>query len=212
VRPGQWAFAVGNPRGIAKDGKLSFSVGIVSGVGRNISGFLGVEEKGTKRRLYCNMIEADLVVYGGSSGGAFLNVDGEVVGIVTAMLEPGEGKAPITTYAIPLDDDVLHYLANLAGQCGFLGIRTTDKIAVQGAIVVEILEKSPASKSGLMVGDIIVSLDNCRILSANELARKARLLQPGTAIKMDIIRSENRMTLTMTPISKPRQRYIERIK
>lgn len=205
VKPGQWAFAVGNPKGIAHtSGKLSFTVGTVSGLGRDMTSVLG-----TEGRFYGNMIEVDLSVCPGSSGGPLLNSSGEVVGVVTAMGIPDDGDDTKTTYAIPLNGYALRSLNTmLAGRpvrYSLIGVQILNldpdtryrmhlHQSVQGVLVTDVSDGQPADRAGMTGGDIIVSFDGMPVRSTSELIRRISVTNPGSVASIGVLRKGKAIT------------------
>ena len=193
VRVGQWAIAVGDPFGITR----TFTVGVVSGIGRT-----GV---GVARYEY--FIQTDAAINRGNSGGPLLNIDGEVIGINTAIPSPGSGLG----FSIPINmaKDVITHLRD-SGQFvrGYLGV-TIQPVAddmvhilglprAQGALVGSLLPDGPAKKAGIEVGDVIVGLDGKEIHDTAHLQRLVGWTPPGKAVKVDVVRSGRRKTMDIT--------------
>src|SRR3989338_2841078 len=166
VKVGQWSIAVGDPFGIAR----TFTVGVVSGIGRS-----GV---GVARYEY--FIQTDAAINRGKSGGPLLNIDGEVIGINTAIPSPGSGLG----FSIPINmaKDVITHLRS-SGQFlrGYLGVTIQpvgdDMVHIlglprsEGALVGCLLPDGPPKKAGIEVGDVIVGLDGKPILDTSHLQR-----------------------------------------
>ena len=209
LSPGKWAFAVGNPKGIAmSSGRLSFTVGTVSGIGRDMTEKLGKSKSG----LYGNMIECDLSIWPGSSGGALVNSDGELCGVVTAMECPGKGHPSVAAYAIPLEGHALRSLRSmLAGEpvrYGFVGVEMTDldpavraglKIPpdVRGVLVTKVMEGLPAEAAGVLAGDVVVSFRGKPVLSAPALTELVSESRASEVSKMVVWRRGSAVELTV---------------
>ena len=205
VKPGQWVFAVGNPKGIAHtNGRLSFTVGTVSGLGRDMTG-----ELGTEGRFYGNMIEADLSIYSGSSGGPLLNSSGEAVGVVTAMSFSDDADDTKTAYAIPLEGYALRSLNTmLAGRpvrYSIIGVKILNldpdirgrqhlRQSVQGVLVTDVSDGQPADRAGMAAGDIIMSFDGMPVGSTSELIRRISVTNPGSAVSIGVLRKGKAIT------------------
>lgn len=216
ARPGMWAFAVGNPKGIAmSSGRLSFTVGTVSGLGRDMGGRL--ESDG---RFYGNMIEADLSIWPGSSGGPMLNSDGEAIGVISAMSTHGEDckKGPgAVAYAIPLEGYALRSLrAMLAGKpvrYSRIGVSIADldpvtrsrmhlRRGVRGVLITEVPDGLPAAEAGIAAGDIILSFGGTAVKSTSELIRAVAVTKPGTISPIRLLRKGRVLTLKVVPTVK----------
>jgi len=212
IKLGQWAFAIGNPKGIASSsGRLSFTVGTVAGLGRDMTDRL--ESTG---KFYGNMIEADLSIWPGSSGGPMLNSDGEVIGIVSAMaVRSKECRGPDSVaYAIPLEGHALRSLkAMLAGRpvrysrIG-LAIAELDPITrsrmhllrqIKGVLVTEVPDGLPAAAAGIAAGDIIISFGGTPVKSTSELIRLVAVAKPGSITSVGLLRRGRGMTIKVVP-------------
>ena len=207
LAPGKWAFAVGNPKGIAKtSGQLSFTVGTVSGIGRDMTGKLK-----DRPGLYGNMVECDLSIWPGSSGGPLVNSDGELCGVVTAMECPGKGLPSVTAYAIPLEGHALRSIRSmLAGEpvrYGFVGVETADLDPavrasleippdVRGALVARVMEGLPAEAAGVLAGDVVTSFRGRAVPSAAALSELVGESGAGEVAEMIVWRDGRAIELT----------------
>ncbi len=193
VRVGHWAIAVGDPFGITR----TFTVGVVSGIGRT----------GVGVARYENFIQTDAAINRGNSGGPLVNVDGEVIGINTAIPSPGSGIG----FAIPINmaREVVAYLRRMGTfPRGYLGVTiqpVADDMAhllglprPEGALVGSLLPDGPAMKSGIAVGDVIVTLDGKRILDTAHLQRLVGWTPPGKAVDVEVVRNGRRQKLSVT--------------
>lgn len=186
VEPGDWAIAIGNPLGL--DHTVTF--GIVSALGRSLS------ELGPNVEL----IQTDAAINPGNSGGPLLNIDGELIGINTAI----RGDAQNIGFAIPIDvarDVAEKLLANGKIQRPYLGIYMQDmdkKLAkslglpedTKGVLIARVAADSPAAKAGLQVGDVIVKIDGNPITHGNELQQLVRNHKPGDKLNFLINRNK----------------------
>ncbi|MFQ1023646.1 DegQ family serine endoprotease, partial [Avibacterium paragallinarum] len=187
LRVGDYTVAVGNPFGLGQ----TVTSGIVSALGRST---------GSERGSYENYIQTDAAVNQGNSGGPLLNLNGELIGINTAIISPSGGNAGIA-FAIPSN------MANsLAKQIlefgevrrGLLGIKGTElnadlakalKIdAQQGAFVSEVLPDSAAEKAGLRAGDVITAINGQKLSSFSELRAKIATTGAGQKVKLTYLR------------------------
>ncbi|EBY1890034.1 serine endoprotease DegQ [Salmonella enterica] len=186
LRVGDFAVAVGNPFGLGQ----TATSGIISALGRSGLNLEGLE----------NFIQTDASINRGNSGGALLNLNGELIGINTAILAPGGGSIGIG-FAIP--SNMAQTLAQQLIQFGeikrgLLGIKGTEmtadiakafKLNVQrGAFVSEVLPNSGSAKAGVKSGDVIISLNGKPLNSFAELRSRIATTEPGTKVKLGLLR------------------------
>lgn len=187
LRVGDFAVAVGNPFGLGQ----TATSGIISALGRSGLNLEGLE----------NFIQTDASINRGNSGGALVNLNGELIGINTAILAPGGGNIGIG-FAIPsnmaknLSEQLVKHGEVKRGILGIKGTEMNSDIAKafnieaqRGAFVSEVLPKSSAAKAGIKSGDILVSVDGKRINSFAELRAKIGTSQVGKEITIGAIRS-----------------------
>ncbi len=183
VKVGQWSIAVGDPFGITR----TFTVGVVSGIGRS-----GV---GVARYEY--FIQTDAAINRGNSGGPLLNIDGQVIGINTAIPAPGSGIG----FAIPVNmaKDVIKYLKRSGNfPRGYLGVTiqpvTRDMVRLlglpeaKGALVGSLLKDGPAEGSGIRTGDVIVRVNGANIVDPPHLQRLVGWTPPGEDAAVEVMR------------------------
>jgi len=193
-RVGDWVMAVGNPFGLGG----TVTTGIISARGRDIGS-----------GPYDDFLQIDAAINRGNSGGPAFNLDGDVVGINTAIFSPSGGSVGIG-FAIPASTakQVIDSLkSNGAVTRGWLGVQiqpVTQDIAeslglkdAKGAIVADVTEDSPALKAGLKSGDVILKVDGKDIADARELARKVAQLVPGKDVPVSIVRNGKPMDLSV---------------
>jgi serine protease Do len=195
LRPGDWVMAIGNPFGLGG----SVSAGIVSARGRNI-------ESGP----YDNYIQTDAAINKGNSGGPLFNMNGEVIGINTAILSPtggsvGIGFAVPSASAAPIIDQLRQFGET---RRGWLGVRiqnvddaTADALTLgsaRGALIAGIDEKGPAKPAGLEVGDVIVRFDGKEVKDSRDLPRIVASSPVGKAVDVLIVRKGTEMTKQVT--------------
>jgi serine protease Do len=194
-RIGDWVLAVGNPFGLGG----TVTAGIVSARGRDIGA-----------GPYDDFIQIDAPVNKGNSGGPTFDVDGNVIGVNTAIFSPSGGSVGIA-FAIPADT-VKSVVAQLRDKGsvtrGWIGVQiqnVTPDIAdsmnlkqVTGALVSEPQKDSPAAKSGIQSGDVITSVDGNAIHDAHDLARRIGAMSPGATIKLGMIHQGQEKTVTLT--------------
>lgn len=196
LRVGDYAIAIGNPYGLGE----AATSGIVSALGRN----------GLNIENYENFIQTDAAINRGNSGGALVNLNGELIGINTAILAPDGGNIGIG-FAIP-SNMVKNLTAQMVeyGQVkrGELGIKGTElnselanamKIAAQrGAFVNEVVPKSSAAKAGIKAGDVIVTINGKAISSFASFRAEIGTLPIGSKMALGIIRDGKSITLDAT--------------
>ncbi|OQM34150.1 Do family serine endopeptidase [bacterium endosymbiont of Pedicinus badii] len=187
IKVGDFVIAIGNPFGLGQ----TATSGIISGLGRSGLNVEGLE----------NFIQTDASINRGNSGGALVNLKGELVGINTAILAPSEGNIGIG-FAIPsnivkhLSQQLITYGKVKRGQLGIKGTELNADIAKafnidiqKGAFVNEVMPKSAAEKSGIKAGDIIVSVEDKKINSFSELRAKISIAFPGKTVKLGVLRN-----------------------
>jgi serine protease Do len=194
-RVGDWVLAVGNPFGLGG----TVTAGIVSARGRDIGA-----------GPYDDFIQIDAPVNKGNSGGPTFDVDGNVIGVNTAIFSPSGGSVGIA-FAIPADT-VKSVIAQLRAKGsvtrGWIGVQiqtVTPDIAdsmglkqPSGALVSEPQKDSPAAKAGIASGDVITSVNGEPVKDARDLARKIGTMSPGTTVKLGTIHQGSDKTLTLT--------------
>jgi serine protease Do len=194
-RIGDWVLAVGNPFGLGG----TVTAGIVSARGRDIGA-----------GPYDDFIQIDAPVNKGNSGGPTFDVDGNVIGVNTAIFSPSGGSVGIA-FDIPADA-VKSVIAQLRDKGsvtrGWIGVQiqtVTPDIAdslglkqATGALVSEPQKDSPAAKAGIASGDVITSVNDTPVHDPRELARKIGTMSPGTAINLEVIHNGQSKTVTLT--------------
>ncbi|MCD9458556.1 DegQ family serine endoprotease [Marinibactrum halimedae] len=192
IQVGEWVLAIGSPFGL----DFSASVGIVSAIGRSIP----TEEN----ENYVPFIQTDVAINPGNSGGPLFNLKGEVVGINSQIYTRSGGSIGLS-FAIPASVaiDVVEQLKSKGVvERGWLGvmIQEVDKDLArsfglrkpQGALVARVEAGSPADKSGLKVGDIILSFDGKSIKQSGDLPHAVGMVTPGEKAIAEIIREGDR--------------------
>lgn len=196
LRVGDFAVAVGNPFGLGQ----TVTSGIVSALGRSGLNLEGLE----------NFIQTDASINRGNSGGALLNLNGELIGINTAILAPGGGSVGIG-FAIPsnmartLAQQLIDFGEVKRGLLGIKGMEMSADIAKafnlnvqRGAFVSEVLPNSGSAKAGIKSGDVIVSLNDKPLSSFAELRSRIATTEPGTKVKLGLLREGKPMTVEVT--------------
>ena len=192
ARIGDWVIAIGNPFGLGG----TVTSGIVSARNRDI---------GMTR--YDDFIQTDASINQGNSGGPLFNLKGEVVGINTAIIAPGQSGSIGIGFAIPANaaSKVINQLLNFGEtRRGWLGVRIQDvtkEIAeavelkkAEGALVASVGEKSPADKAGVQAGDIILEFDGKKIDVMRTLPKVVANTKVGKNVKVKIWRNKKLIT------------------
>ncbi len=186
TRVGDYVVAIGNPFGIGQ----TVTSGIISALARSGLNMNGFE----------NFIQTDASINQGNSGGALVNLNGELVGINTAIIAPSGGNVGIG-FAIPsnmvksLTSQLIEYGEVKRGVLGIKGNELTSDIAKafdldvqKGAFVSEVMNDSAAKDAGIKSGDIIISMDGKPVNSFAELRAKIATTGAGRTVKLGIIR------------------------
>jgi serine protease Do len=199
VLPGEWVLAVGNPF----DLNSTVTAGIVSAKARNI----GILRDRNNYQVEA-FIQTDAAVNPGNSGGALVNLNGELIGINTAIAT-STGSYQGYSFAIPVSlvkkvmDDLLEYGKV---QRGLLGIEIADVNALiaesyhlpvnQGVLVNQVREESAAKESGIQAGDVIIGIDGQIINSVSELQEWVARNRPGEDISVTYLRNGEKYQVT----------------
>ncbi len=188
ARVGDWVVAIGNPFGLG---------------GTVTSGIISARNRDIGMTRYDDFIQTDASINQGNSGGPLFNLKGEVVGINTAIIAPGQSGSIGIGFAIPSNaaSKVIEQLISYGEtRRGWLGVRiqeVTKEIAEplglkkpEGALVVSVGEKSPADKSGIQAGDIILEFDGKKIDTMRTLPRVVANTQVGKNVVIKIWRNK----------------------
>ena len=195
VQVGDFVLAIGNPFGL----QHTVTSGIVSALGRS-----GINPDG-----YEDFIQTDASINPGNSGGALVNLRGELIGINSAIFSNSGGNIGIG-FAIPVNiaKSIMNQILQFGEvKRGLLGVSISDFNAdsakafgiegtAEGALVQEVVDGSAAETAGIMVGDVIVSVDGQRIKSASDLRNTIGLKRSGDSVRLDVIREGKRRQFT----------------
>lgn len=196
---GDFVVAIGNPFGLNSFGNSqSATFGIISALKRSDLNIEGVE----------NFIQTDAAINPGNSGGALVNSKGELIGINTAILSPFGGNVGIG-FAIPINmarevaEQIIKFGSVHRGLMGIFVQPLTPELAqalgygenIQGALVSQVNENSPAEKAGLKSGDIITKINNTPITQASQVKTTISLLRVGSEAKLSVLREGKEQTL-----------------
>ncbi|WP_210441711.1 Do family serine endopeptidase [Vibrio crassostreae] len=196
LRVGDFSVAIGNPFGLGQ----TVTSGIVSALGRS----------GLNLENFENFIQTDAAINSGNSGGALVNLNGELIGINTAILGPNGGNVGIG-FAIPsnmmknLTEQILDFGEVKRGMLGVQGGEITSELAEalgyessKGAFVSQVVPDSAADDAGLKAGDIIVSINGKGIDTFSELRAKVATLGAGKEIELGVVRDGKNKTFDVT--------------
>ncbi|WP_456310049.1 serine endoprotease DegP [Serratia proteamaculans] len=195
LRVGDYTVAIGNPYGLGE----TVTSGIVSALGRS----------GLNLENYENFIQTDAAINRGNSGGALVNLNGELIGINTAILAPDGGNIGIG-FAIPsnmvknLTSQMVEFGQVKRGELGIMGTELNSELAKamkvdaqRGAFVSQVLPKSSAAQAGIKAGDVIVSINNKPISSFSALRAEVGSLPVGTKMELGLIRDGKPMKVNV---------------
>ncbi len=193
VKVGQWVIAVGNPFELMH----TVTAGIISAKGRSTVGLAD----------YSDFIQTDASINPGNSGGALADLDGNVIGINTAIYSPSGGNVGIG-FAIPINmaKEVMDQLIKTGKVTrGFLGIQIQDvdetmakamKLSTtEGALVGDVNKDSPAEKAGVQVGDVITGVNGQNVENSDQLRNVVAGIEPGSTVKLTLIRKGEEKTV-----------------
>lgn len=189
VKVGEFAIAIGSPRGF--EGSVSF--GHISALGRE--NLYGLAMQGL---TFQNLIQTDAAINLGNSGGPLCNINGEVIGINTAIVFGANSIG----FAIPINtakQTVPHLIADGKVTRGYLGVSIDDAETYadvdslglpdkKGAVVRQVQPDTPADKAGLKTYDVIRKVNGEEVLNASDLVRKVSSHSPGTTVKLELWR------------------------
>ena len=192
LRVGSWVTAIGSPFGLEQ----TVTAGIVSAKGRTIGS-----------GPYDDFIQTDASINPGNSGGPLINLEGEVVGINTAIIAGAQGIG----FAIPIN-----MAKNVIGQLkdsgevsrGWLGVGIQDltpELAKyygvgekEGVLVTQVNEGDPADKAGIKVKDIILAVDGEPVKTSRDLSMRIADTEVGKKVALNLVRDEKKMTVKVT--------------
>lgn len=201
LKIGQYVMALGNPLGY----QHSVTTGVISGLGRTLRSQSG--------KLIDNVIQSDVMLNPGNSGGPLVNMEAEVIGINTAMIRGGQGLS------LSIAVDTAKEIASQLMRTGkvfkaYLGIMLQEvEIPIKflrhfvlkgkkGLFVSKIEGESPASRSQLLEGDIIVGFNGKRVENIHELFKALGNKEILRMVDLEVIRNDQKLLLPITPISR----------
>jgi len=193
LRVGQWAIAIGNPFGLDR----TVTVGIVSATARTRVGVA----------TYESFIQTDASINPGNSGGPLLNLDGQVIGINTAIVASGQGIG----FSIPVNmaKEVMQQLITRGHVVrGWLGIVIQDLsddlatsfgvTAREGVLVTDVMKAGPAETAGLRPGDVITELADGKITEVPDLQKRVAAHAPGESLTLTVVRDRKPVAVRIT--------------
>jgi len=196
ARVGDWVVAIGNPFGLG---------------GTVTSGIISARNRDINLTRYDDFIQTDASINQGNSGGPLFNLDGDVVGINTAIIAPGQSGSIGIGFAIPSNaaSNVINQLIKYGEtKRGWLGVRiqqVTKEIAeveklknTEGALVASVGVDSPAEKAGLKAGDIILKFDGKKIDTMKDLPKLVSNTKVGKTVELEIWRNKKLITKKLT--------------
>ncbi|WP_297204275.1 serine endoprotease DegQ [uncultured Pluralibacter sp.] len=196
LRVGDFTVAIGNPFGLGQ----TATSGIVSALGRSGLNLEGLE----------NFIQTDASINRGNSGGALVNLNGELVGMNTAILASGGGSIGIgfaipSNMAMTLAGQLMHDGEVQRGLLGVRGMEMNADIAKamnlnvqRGAFVSEVLPGSGSAKAGVKSGDVIVSLNGKPLTSFADMRSRIATTAPGTKVTLGLLRAGKSLSVEVT--------------
>ncbi len=195
LQVGDYVVAIGNPFGLGQ----TITAGIVSAVGRS----------GLRLESYEDFIQTDAAINVGNSGGALINLKGELVGINTAIFSGRGGNIGIG-FAIPINmarQIMDQLLTHGEIQRGRIGVQIQDLIPdlaealgtshERGAVVAQVIPGTPAEAAGIQIGDVIVEMNGEPVVGSSDLRNKVGLLRVGDAVRLTIERDGKPMTIEL---------------
>ncbi len=193
---GEWVVAIGNPFGLSH----TVTVGVVSALGRSIGA-----------GPYDEFIQTDASINPGNSGGPLINIEGQVIGINTAIISGNTGGNVGIGFAIPINiaKGILKDLKETGSVTrGWLGVmiqKITPELEKsfglnqsEGALVGDVIPDGPAAKGGILRGDVITKFNNQAVREMEDLPKIVAATNPGSAVDVEVIRDGSRKVLRVT--------------
>jgi serine protease Do len=209
LRQGDFVLALGSPFGLSDTATL----GIVSAKHRT-----GVSTTG----LYDDFIQTDAAINPGNSGGPLFNLNGEVVGINTAIVSPQIGSG--IGFAVPINvaKSLLPQLrANGKVVRGYVGVSVADltpdlreafrlPAATSGALVQQVVQDGPAAKAGVKPGDVIVAVNGRPVQGMSDVTRNVALVAPGQKTTLTVLRDGKKQDVSFAVVQRPEEGMVAR--
>jgi serine protease Do len=207
---GEWAIAIGNPFGyLLDDPQPTVTVGVISAMNRDIK-----PERGQKA-IYRKMIQTDAAINPGNSGGPLVNALGEIVGINTFIFTSSRGSEGIG-FAVPINrakiviEDLLKYGEVVKAWIGINVQQITPDISRsldlrrnKGLIISSVSESSPASRSGLRAGDVLLSVGKLQMESVGDWEEVINYSRAGRPLPIRLARASDEISMVVVPEEVP---------
>jgi S1-C subfamily serine protease len=192
-------------------GEVVLAVGDGMGVGKSVSmGIVSAKGRGLRIADYEDFIQTDAAINAGNSGGALVNLKGELVGINTAIASrsggyQGIGFAIPTNMARPIMEMLMKDGKVSRGYLG-VGIATVNRAAVKelklpvsvGVLVTDVAKNGPAAKAGLAEGDVITAINGTQVKTSDALRNTVAMIKPGSQVELDVTHRDGK-TATVKP-------------
>jgi serine protease Do len=195
LRVGQRVYAIGNPFGL--EGGPTVTSGVISAVKRTID---------SERGLLENLVQTDAAINPGNSGGPLVDLEGKVVAINTAIVPFAQGIG----FAIPINSakecsgEIIEKGISGRPWLGIVGLSLTEEIARyydlsvdKGVVITRIMDGSPADRGGLIVGDIVLKIDNTLVPHIEDLSREIHKRKIGASVRVTVFRNGRERTLEL---------------
>lgn len=202
TRVGDWAIAIGNPFGLDR----TFTVGVISAIGRHDVDMMGGSQ---------THIQTDASINPGNSGGPLLNIYGEVIGINRMIYSQSGGSVGIG-FAIPINtakyifEQLKQHKKIKRGYIGVQIVPLTEEYAkklglkkTNGALVGQVVGGGPAEKGGILVGDVILSVNGTAIKNYGDLIDIVGKSPIGKSLKIEVWRNKAKLDLFVTIAARP---------
>jgi serine protease Do len=196
LRVGQRVYAIGNPFGLT--GGPTVTSGVISALDRTIESQRGVLE---------NLVQTDAAINPGNSGGPLVDLEGKVVAINTAIIPYAQGIG----FAIPIDSakacttEMIKTGISARPWLGIIGLSLTDDISryydlplERGVLVTKVVDDSPAQRSSIISGDIILRLDSAPIYHVEDLLKEIHLRRVGDKVRLTVFRRGREQNFEVT--------------
>lgn len=203
IMTGETVIAIGNPFGFSN----TVTTGVISALHRSVR---------TKERVYHNFLQTDASINPGNSGGPLLNINAELIGINTAIYAGAQGIG----FAIPINragrivEDLLKYGEVMAPWIGIrvqdMDARTRAYLGAERGALVHMVEKgSPADKQKVVQGDVLISVDNTDIYTAQDFYAILRGISPGDTLGLVFLRNGKRTRVSVKARAFPMEKALE---